>query len=201
MISFSLGGCYHTDEWLMKYMHWGGKAHQSSLFSDAQSKALKIELDWHIIRRNFDHMLHPVFRVTAVAAIFLGTKQSSLLLPQPWSTHVLIGYVAWLASLRILLLIHKHFHLKRCKKGSINLTACKKKVHLKVISHANLTVFPWPTALGLNDRECILANQSSLLKWVGIIYKLCTLWCTPLCFILFNYSWLTMNYMNALHLN
>lgn len=62
-------------------------------------------------------MLHPVLCVTAVAAIFLGTKQSSLLLPQPWSTHVLIGYVAWLASLRILLLIHKHFHLKRCKKS------------------------------------------------------------------------------------
>lgn len=158
-------------------------------------------------------MLHEVFCVNAVAAIFLGTKQSSLLLPQPWSTHVLIGYVAWLASLRILLLIHKHFHLKRCKKSSIKLIECKKKVfdlinmdifywrHFKVISHANLTVFLWPTALGWNDRECILANQSSLLKWVGIIYKLCMLWCTALCFILFNYSWLTINYMNALHLN
>lgn len=73
-------------------------------------------------------MLHPVFCVTAVAAIFLGTKQSSLLLPQPWSTHVLIGYVAWMASLRILLLIHKHFYLKRCKKSSIKLIECKKKV-------------------------------------------------------------------------
>lgn len=45
----------------------------------------------------------------AVAALFLGIRQSSLLLPQPWTTHVLIGYVAWLATFRLLLLLHKHF--------------------------------------------------------------------------------------------
>lgn len=52
----------------------------------------------------------------AVATMFLGIPQSSLLLPQPWTTHVLIGYVAWLATFRVLLLLHKHFYAKRCKK-------------------------------------------------------------------------------------
>lgn len=54
-----------------------------------------------------------VTEVMAVAAMFLGTRQSSLLLPQPLATHVLIGYVTWLASFRILLLIHKHFYIKK----------------------------------------------------------------------------------------
>lgn len=55
--------------------------------------------------------------MTAVAAMFVGMKQASLLLPQPWSTHVLIGYVAWLASLRILLLVHKHVCVNRCESA------------------------------------------------------------------------------------
>ncbi|TNN22008.1 Ferric-chelate reductase 1 [Liparis tanakae] len=52
--------------------------------------------------------LGSVTEVMAVAAMFLGMSQSSLPLPQPWVTSVLIGYVAWLASFRILFLIHKH---------------------------------------------------------------------------------------------
>ncbi|XP_042354229.1 LOW QUALITY PROTEIN: putative ferric-chelate reductase 1 [Plectropomus leopardus] len=54
-----------------------------------------------------------VTEIMAVAAMFLGTRQSSLPLPQPWATHVLIGYVAWLASFRVLLLMHKHFNIKK----------------------------------------------------------------------------------------
>uniref|UniRef100_A0A8C3AD42 Ferric-chelate reductase 1a n=1 Tax=Cyclopterus lumpus TaxID=8103 RepID=A0A8C3AD42_CYCLU len=42
-----------------------------------------------------------VTEIMAVAAMFLGIRQSSLPLPQPWATHVLIGYVTWLASFRI----------------------------------------------------------------------------------------------------
>uniref|UniRef100_A0A8C3G7A5 Ferric-chelate reductase 1a n=1 Tax=Cyclopterus lumpus TaxID=8103 RepID=A0A8C3G7A5_CYCLU len=49
-----------------------------------------------------------VTEIMAVAAMFLGIRQSSLPLPQPWATHVLIGYVTWLASFRFLLLIHKY---------------------------------------------------------------------------------------------
>ncbi|KAK2843992.1 hypothetical protein Q5P01_010651 [Channa striata] len=49
-----------------------------------------------------------VTEVLAVAAMFLGTRQSSLLLPSPWATHVLIGYVTWLAFFRLLLLSQKH---------------------------------------------------------------------------------------------
>lgn len=56
----------------------------------------------------------------AVVAMFLGIQQSSLLLPQPWTTHVLIGYVAWLVTFRLLLLLHKHCHDKRCEKPSDN---------------------------------------------------------------------------------
>ncbi|XP_062259516.1 putative ferric-chelate reductase 1 isoform X1 [Platichthys flesus] len=51
--------------------------------------------------------------IMAVATMFLGTRQSSLLLPQPWATYVLIGYVTWLASFRFMLLINKHFHIKK----------------------------------------------------------------------------------------
>ncbi|XP_040911598.1 putative ferric-chelate reductase 1 [Toxotes jaculatrix] len=51
--------------------------------------------------------------IMAVAAMFLGMRQSSLLLPQPWATHVLIGYVTWLGSFRLLLLIHKHLYVKK----------------------------------------------------------------------------------------
>lgn len=58
----------------------------------------------------------------AVAALFLGIQQPSLLLPQPWTTHVLIGYVAWLASFRLLLLLHKHFYANRCKKPPSNIS-------------------------------------------------------------------------------
>ncbi|XP_073346816.1 putative ferric-chelate reductase 1 isoform X3 [Pagrus major] len=53
-----------------------------------------------------------VTEIIAVAAMFLGTSQSSLLLPQPLATHVLIGYVTWLASFRVLLLVHKHLYIK-----------------------------------------------------------------------------------------
>ncbi|XP_040923912.2 putative ferric-chelate reductase 1 isoform X2 [Betta splendens] len=49
----------------------------------------------------------------AVAAMFVGMHQSSLLLPSPWATHVLIGYVTWLASFRLLLLAQKHLSIKR----------------------------------------------------------------------------------------
>ncbi|KAM9349345.1 putative ferric-chelate reductase 1 [Symphorus nematophorus] len=54
-----------------------------------------------------------VTEIMAVAAMFLGTHQSSLLLPQPWATHILLGYVTWLASFRFLLLMHKHIYTKR----------------------------------------------------------------------------------------
>ncbi|KAM9845019.1 putative ferric-chelate reductase 1 [Aulostomus maculatus] len=49
-----------------------------------------------------------VTEIMAVAAMFLGVRQPSLLLPPPWTTHVLIGYVTWLASFRTVLLIHKY---------------------------------------------------------------------------------------------
>ncbi|XP_051267523.1 putative ferric-chelate reductase 1 isoform X2 [Dicentrarchus labrax] len=55
--------------------------------------------------------------IMAVAAMFLGMRQSSLLLPQPWATHVLIGYVMWLASFRIFLLMHKHLYIKKSQES------------------------------------------------------------------------------------
>ncbi|XP_068456856.1 putative ferric-chelate reductase 1 [Clinocottus analis] len=60
-----------------------------------------------------------VTEIMAVAAMFLGMRQSSLPLPQPWATHVLIGYVTWLASFRMLLLIHKHLYTKT-STGSVD---------------------------------------------------------------------------------
>lgn len=62
--------------------------------------------------------LHCVLCVATVVAMFLGTQQSSLLLPQAWATHVLIGYVTWLVSFRLLLLIHKHYYKKKRKELS-----------------------------------------------------------------------------------
>ncbi|XP_056912613.1 putative ferric-chelate reductase 1 [Takifugu flavidus] len=68
-------------------------------------------------RRFFFNWAHAgvgyVAEILAVAAMFLGIRHSSLLLPQPWTTHVLIGYVAWLATFRVLLFLHKHFYGKR----------------------------------------------------------------------------------------
>uniref|UniRef100_A0A3Q3GSV8 Ferric chelate reductase 1 n=1 Tax=Labrus bergylta TaxID=56723 RepID=A0A3Q3GSV8_9LABR len=46
--------------------------------------------------------------IMAVIAMSTGMRQSSLLLPQPWATHVLIGYVTWLVSFRTGFLIHMH---------------------------------------------------------------------------------------------
>lgn len=62
----------------------------------------------------------------AVAALFLGVQQPSLPLPQPWTTYLLIAYVAWLATFRLLLLLHKHFFSKQCKKASnhFSLSSC-----------------------------------------------------------------------------
>ncbi|XP_078028999.1 putative ferric-chelate reductase 1 isoform X1 [Epinephelus lanceolatus] len=54
-----------------------------------------------------------VTEIMAVAAMFLGIRQSSILLPQPWATHVLIGYVAWLASFRVFLLMYTHLYTKK----------------------------------------------------------------------------------------
>nr|XP_046265658.1 putative ferric-chelate reductase 1 [Scatophagus argus] len=54
-----------------------------------------------------------VTEIMAVAAMFLGMRQSSLLLPQPLATYVLIGYVTWLASFRVFLFIHKHLDVKK----------------------------------------------------------------------------------------
>ncbi|KAM7401390.1 hypothetical protein PAMA_005536 [Pampus argenteus] len=51
--------------------------------------------------------------IMAVAAMFLGVRQPSLLLSPPWSTNILIGYVAWQASFRFLLLIHKHLYIRK----------------------------------------------------------------------------------------
>ncbi|XP_045908855.1 putative ferric-chelate reductase 1 isoform X2 [Micropterus dolomieu] len=54
-----------------------------------------------------------VTEIMAVASMFLGMRQPSLLLPQPWATHVLIGYVTWLGSFRFLLLMQKHFYINK----------------------------------------------------------------------------------------
>ncbi|XP_029309279.1 putative ferric-chelate reductase 1 [Cottoperca gobio] len=68
---------------------------------------------------NWGHWgLGSVTEILAVAAMFLGIRQSSLLLPQPWATHVLIGYVTWLASFRFLLLMHKHLYIQKSAAGS-----------------------------------------------------------------------------------
>lgn len=58
-----------------------------------------------------------VTEIMAVAAMGLGMRQSSLLLPQPWATHVLIGYVTLVGLFRFLLLMHKYL-LPYIKKGS-----------------------------------------------------------------------------------
>lgn len=58
-----------------------------------------------------------ITEIMAVAAMFLGMRQSSLLLPSPWATRIMIGYVTWLGSFRFLFLMHKHFY-KKCTARS-----------------------------------------------------------------------------------
>uniref|UniRef100_A0A3B4X6P2 Putative ferric-chelate reductase 1 n=1 Tax=Seriola lalandi dorsalis TaxID=1841481 RepID=A0A3B4X6P2_SERLL len=85
--------------------------------------------------------LGSVTETVAVAAMFLGTRQSSLLLPQPWATHILIAYVTWLASFRLLLLIHKRFYLKKCRetfmKLIVNSGSFVKSIILAVLALGN----------------------------------------------------------------
>ncbi|XP_075993287.1 putative ferric-chelate reductase 1 [Genypterus blacodes] len=50
--------------------------------------------------------------IMAVAAMFLGMRQTSLLLPLAWAGNALIGYVCWTASFRLLLWIHKQQYCK-----------------------------------------------------------------------------------------
>ncbi|KAM4623659.1 putative ferric-chelate reductase 1 [Polymixia lowei] len=57
--------------------------------------------------------LGSVTEIMAVAAMFLGMRQSSLLLPLPSAMFVLIGYVGWLAFFRLLLSLHKHGYIKK----------------------------------------------------------------------------------------
>ncbi|XP_044224293.1 putative ferric-chelate reductase 1 [Thunnus albacares] len=80
-----------------------------------------------------------VTEIMAVAAMFLGMHQSSLLLPSPWATHVLIGYVTLQASFRFLLLMlmHKHLYIK--------------------------------TSLGSDDQQGILSDQSQPGRWETLI--------------------------------
>uniref|UniRef100_A0A3B4TFR5 Putative ferric-chelate reductase 1 n=1 Tax=Seriola dumerili TaxID=41447 RepID=A0A3B4TFR5_SERDU len=79
-----------------------------------------------------------VIESVAVAAMFLGTSQSSLLLPQPWATHVLIAYVTWVASFRLLLLIHKRFYLKKCRETFVKLIGSfMKSIILAVLALGN----------------------------------------------------------------
>ncbi|XP_041659554.1 putative ferric-chelate reductase 1 [Cheilinus undulatus] len=58
--------------------------------------------------------------VLAVITMFMGMRQSSLLLPQPWATHVLIGYVAWMVSFRALFMVQKHRYWKNSAWNSFD---------------------------------------------------------------------------------
>ncbi|KAM3865653.1 putative ferric-chelate reductase 1 [Diretmus argenteus] len=57
--------------------------------------------------------LGSVAEIMAVAAMFLGMRQSSLLLTLPVAMSVLIGYVCWLASFRLLLFLRQHLFIKK----------------------------------------------------------------------------------------
>uniref|UniRef100_A0A3Q1ERG9 Putative ferric-chelate reductase 1 n=1 Tax=Acanthochromis polyacanthus TaxID=80966 RepID=A0A3Q1ERG9_9TELE len=55
----------------------------------------------------------------AVAAMFLGVIQTSLTLPSPWATHVLIGYVVWVVSLRVALAWHTHYYVRKYEQQAV----------------------------------------------------------------------------------
>lgn len=70
-------------------------------------------------RRYIFNWLHwalgSVTEILAVTAMFLGVNQSSLLLPSPLATHILIGYVSWLVAFRVLLFFHIHFYMTKLR--------------------------------------------------------------------------------------
>ncbi|CAB1326003.1 unnamed protein product [Coregonus sp. 'balchen'] len=53
-----------------------------------------------------------VAEIMAVAAMFLGMGQQSVLLPHPWYLLVLAGFLAWVVLLRVILGLHKKGYIK-----------------------------------------------------------------------------------------
>ncbi|XP_017576664.2 putative ferric-chelate reductase 1 isoform X2 [Pygocentrus nattereri] len=53
--------------------------------------------------------------IFAVVAMFVGMRQQSLLLPFPWTTGVLSGFVIWVALSKLILLVHRR---GLCERGS-----------------------------------------------------------------------------------
>lgn len=134
--------------------------------------------------------------------MFLGIRQSSLLLPQPWTTYVLISYVLWLATLRGGLLIHNHVYLKRSMYEKLTSVLMKYWEHSHIFWSSYNSIIPpvsvwqscdmwsevlfvWPTAMGSSDTQCILSNQLSLDCWVGNSYKM-ILKCRDTFFVVVN---------------
>uniref|UniRef100_A0AAQ5Y5H7 Ferric-chelate reductase 1a n=1 Tax=Amphiprion ocellaris TaxID=80972 RepID=A0AAQ5Y5H7_AMPOC len=59
---------------------------------------------------NWTHSSIGIFtEILAVATMLLGVGQTSLPLPSPWATSVLIGYVVWVASLKVALGWHSRY--------------------------------------------------------------------------------------------
>ncbi|KAM4728032.1 putative ferric-chelate reductase 1 [Anableps anableps] len=74
-----------------------------------------------------------VTEILAVAAMFIGIRQSSLPLPLPWATHVLIGYVTWMGSFRLLLLINKYLNVRRYMQRDCRCLCCADRCAVAVL--------------------------------------------------------------------
>lgn len=110
----------------------------------------------------------------AVAALFLGIQQPSLLLPQPWTTHVLIGYVAWLATFRLLLLLHKHFFVSPAAPDSKDTQCILPGSSLLLRWVGDTRPYSYPTCVLFSvGYHCVGANsQTDLSVVLGVCHQI-----------------------------
>ncbi|KAI4885782.1 hypothetical protein NFI96_019472 [Prochilodus magdalenae] len=80
-------------------------------FRPAPDSARDVVGSMYVLRRKIFNWLHLGVgygaETFAVAAMFVGMQQESLLLPFPWTTIVLAGYVIWKALCKVILAVHR----------------------------------------------------------------------------------------------
>uniref|UniRef100_A0AAY4BUX7 Ferric-chelate reductase 1 n=1 Tax=Denticeps clupeoides TaxID=299321 RepID=A0AAY4BUX7_9TELE len=77
-----------------------------------------------------------IAQIIAVVAIFLGIHQQALLLPGPWSTIVLAGFVIWGVVVDLILEVHRL--LTKITFSSLQQDSCFKKIVLTIFLCGNL---------------------------------------------------------------
>ncbi|XP_028826210.1 putative ferric-chelate reductase 1 isoform X2 [Denticeps clupeoides] len=85
-----------------------------------------------------------IAQIIAVVAIFLGIHQQALLLPGPWSTIVLAGFVIWGVVVDLILEVHRVGFLqigRGCSEDKANILPSSSRSHDSCFKKIVLTIF------------------------------------------------------------